>query len=211
VPEHCTCGAQLPPDARFCHKCGKPQREEPVIDQNELQLEPEAAPPVLPVAIAEPEPTRIGLGNPVAVRTGLLAGVIGLLALMLLGQIPGLQVLSLVMPVASGFLAVLLYRRRTHQALSIAGGAQLGWIAGMVGFIITILFVTMFVVMLTEPDVAQQMRMQAERSRPEVLEMIKLMQTPTGIAQTLLESLVLFALLPTLGGAVGAKLLGRPE
>ncbi len=166
---------------------------------------------MLPVAIAEPEPTRIGLGNPVAVRTGLLAGVIGLLALMLLGQIPGLQVLSLVMPVASGFLAVLLYRRRTHQALSIAGGAQLGWIAGMVGFIITILFVTMFVVMLTEPDVAQQMRMQAERSRPEVLEMIKLMQTPTGIAQTLLESLVLFALLPTLGGAVGAKLLGRPE
>ena len=25
VPEYCTCGAQLPPDARFCHKCGKPQ------------------------------------------------------------------------------------------------------------------------------------------------------------------------------------------
>ena len=27
MPESCSCGAQLPPDALFCHKCGKPQRE----------------------------------------------------------------------------------------------------------------------------------------------------------------------------------------
>ena len=27
MPETCTCGAQLPPDSLFCHKCGKPQRE----------------------------------------------------------------------------------------------------------------------------------------------------------------------------------------
>ncbi len=27
MPDFCTCGAQLPPDALFCHKCGKPQRE----------------------------------------------------------------------------------------------------------------------------------------------------------------------------------------
>ena len=29
VLEFCTCGAQLPPDARFCHKCGKPQYDYP--------------------------------------------------------------------------------------------------------------------------------------------------------------------------------------
>ena len=27
MPEFCSCGAQLPPDALFCHKCGKPQRD----------------------------------------------------------------------------------------------------------------------------------------------------------------------------------------
>ena len=41
VPEFCTCGAQLPPDARFCHKCGKPQYDYPVVEE----AEPEPAPP----------------------------------------------------------------------------------------------------------------------------------------------------------------------
>ena len=27
MPEFCSCGSELPPDALFCHKCGKPQRE----------------------------------------------------------------------------------------------------------------------------------------------------------------------------------------
>ena len=27
MADFCTCGAELPPDALFCHKCGKPQRE----------------------------------------------------------------------------------------------------------------------------------------------------------------------------------------
>ena len=29
MPDRCTCGAVLPEDALFCHKCGKPQRERP--------------------------------------------------------------------------------------------------------------------------------------------------------------------------------------
>src|SRR6202034_1529404 len=44
VPEFCTCGAQLPPDARFCHKCGKPQYDYPGLD------EPEPATPPVEVA-----------------------------------------------------------------------------------------------------------------------------------------------------------------
>ena len=36
MPEFCTCGAELPPDARFCHRCGKPQREETALETVDL-------------------------------------------------------------------------------------------------------------------------------------------------------------------------------
>src|SRR5258708_21315931 len=46
MPDFCSCGAQLPEDARFCHKCGKPQREEIVVEP----------PPAPPAAAAPPAP-----------------------------------------------------------------------------------------------------------------------------------------------------------
>ena len=71
MPEFCSCGAQLPPDARFCHKCGKPQRAEILVEE-----EPE------PTAIQEarlpppsaPTPAALNFRNPVAVRVGLEVG-----------------------------------------------------------------------------------------------------------------------------------------
>jgi len=45
MSEFCSCGAQLPPDALFCHKCGKPQREL-VAPEPEVQAErPRFLPP----------------------------------------------------------------------------------------------------------------------------------------------------------------------
>src|SRR5438093_11633008 len=53
VPEFCTCGAELPEDARFCHRCGKPQREEIVVEQ------PLPPPPPIPAI-----PTQVWTGVP---------------------------------------------------------------------------------------------------------------------------------------------------
>src|SRR5579872_904608 len=82
VPDVCTCGATLPPDARFCHKCGKPQREEDV--QVEEQPIIVAAPP--PPVAAEPPP--ISFRNRLALRVGLMTGALGLCLFVLLGQLP---------------------------------------------------------------------------------------------------------------------------
>jgi len=204
VPDVCTCGAKLPPDARFCHKCGKPQRDEPVFVE---EVEEPAPPPL--IAVPAPAPARIGFHNLLAVRVALLAGALGLCLFVLLGQLPGLQVIAILSPIASGVFAVHLYKRKTGQRLSMASGAHLGWISGIFGFLITTLLFTAFAVMLTNPEVAEAVRQQAGATRPEVMTALKEIQTAAGITKALLESFVFLTLLPTFGGSLGARLLDR--
>src|SRR2546427_7172180 len=111
VPERCTCGAQPPADARFCHKCGRPLREEPTLEQHE-----EA--PLLPAALPPPVPPPIGFHNGPAVRIALMAGSLAFLLSILSGQLALPQTFALLWLIAAGFLAVFLYRRRTGQRLS---------------------------------------------------------------------------------------------
>src|ERR1700722_12999897 len=66
VPEFCTCGAELPPDARFCHKCGKPQYDYPGL----VEETPEPLAPTIVIAPARPES---GFQNRLAVGLGFLA------------------------------------------------------------------------------------------------------------------------------------------
>ncbi len=205
MPDVCTCGAKLPPDARFCHKCGKPQRDEPVF----VEEVEEPTPPPLTAIPAAPPPARIGFHNLLAVRVALMAGALGLCLFVLLGQLPGLQVIAILSPIASGVFAVHLYKRKTGQRLSMASGAHLGWISGIFGFLITTLLFTAFAVMLTNPEIADAVRQQAGATRPEVMQALKEIQTAAGITKALLESFVFLTLLPTFGGSLGARLLDR--
>src|SRR5665213_4268712 len=86
VPERCTCGAVLPEDARFCHKCGKPQRDEPLIAE-EVEETP-AAPPVVVAAppVATFESAAISFHNAPAVRIALIAGLAAFFCSVLAGQ-----------------------------------------------------------------------------------------------------------------------------
>jgi len=171
------------------------------------EVEPPLPPPV--TEPAPPPPARIGFHNLLAVRVALLAGALGLCLFVLLGQLPGLQVVAILSPVASGVFAVHLYKRKTGQRLSMASGAHLGWISGIFGFLITTLLFTAFAVMLTNPELANAVRQQAGTTRPEVIEALKEIQTTAGITKALLESFVFLTLLPTFGGSLGAKLLDR--
>ena len=201
MPEYCTCGAQLPPDARFCHKCGKPQREEDlVVEQQPIIVAP---PPPSPPA----EPPPISFRNATAVRVALASGI----PMFLISAIAG--PLALAVPVAGGFFAVYLYRRRTGERMTVLAGARLGWISGIIVFAIVTVVLTLVMFMLSQPDFVQSMRDQMAKmssvSQEELTKRIDLLRTPSGLALGLLETFLSYTLLTALGGAVGAKLLNR--
>jgi len=212
VAERCTCGAVLPPDALFCHKCGKPQREDLLSVEAVATADTTAAPIPAPPALPAPEPRPIGFHNGPAVRIALLAGVLSILVSALSGQLPLPRAFALVWLVATGFLAVFLYRRRTGQRLSALSGAHLGWICGIFGFVIATIMLTTFSVALSEPSFVTAMQAQLkDHGMPEsdVNQFIEMLRTPVGIASALLTSFLLFTLLPAFGGLIGAKLLDR--
>jgi hypothetical protein len=205
VPEYCTCGAKLPEDARFCHKCGRPTREEPVL----VEEAPLAA-VILPAPPA-PQFPPIGFRNAPAVRAALLSGVLGFLLLIVSSrlQVPAAFALGLV---AAGFMAVYLYQRRTGQKLSVAHGAHLGWISGIFGFTITAVLLAGVLAALSDPALLQTMRDQyksSAASQVDIDQVIQELRSPSGLLAAVALMFLMFTVLPACGGALGAKLLDR--
>jgi len=203
MPEFCTCGAQLPPDALFCHKCGKPQRDV-------IAAEPEPEPveiviPPIPATVPSPQQN---FHNWIALRTAFVFAPIALA----LSWIPAA---NFVIWVAAGFLAVIFYRRRTGVLLNVRGGVRLGWITGLIMFAITTVLFTMAVVPLAaNGGIAKFFREQLKNpADPNVQEALRLLEGGAGVATLLLVVLFMFFLLITLlsmaGGALGAKFVGR--
>lgn len=204
MPDYCTCGAELPPDARFCHKCGRPQRDEPVV------VEEAPAAPILPPP-PPAAPMAIRFNNPLVFRIGIFSALLALLATLLLAPAFPLWL------ALAGFLGVYLYHRRSGEPLSTRNGAKIGWITGVLSFLVFSLPATFaYVEEITGPDYVAHMRQQLSAwAFPAAAQnqMISLVQTPAGIATqvvTLLAMLfLLLTLFPLLGGVVAAKVLGR--
>lgn len=199
MPEFCTCGARLPEDARFCHKCGRPTRDEPVFI--------EEAPPV-PAAPPPPQFPPIGFHNGPAVRAALLSGVLAFLLLLVSSslRVPAAFALGLV---GAGFLAVYLYQRRTGQRLSMVHGAHLGWISGVFGFAITAVLLSAVLAELSNPAFLEAMREQLKTAPADFDQVMEMMRSPSGMLLAAALMFLMFTVLPACGGALGAKFLGR--
>lgn len=213
---NCTCGAKLPADALFCHRCGKPQRDD--IPEPEPQPEPfsreEPEPePAEPAPAAATVPlTEINFRNGAAVRVGFLAAAI----VQLLTTLSAAVGASLFLPIilfAGGFYSVLLYRRRTGAGLTVVNGVRIGWMTGVFSFVIMTVFFTLGIAMLAGSD--QLMKAYQDSASnlglpPDAAKQIeKLMQDPAAFGLSILFGLALQFLLLTvicsLGGLVGAK------
>jgi hypothetical protein len=217
VEERCTCGAVLPPDARFCHRCGRPlPGTEPVPEPEEQGAGEPAADPI-PVLILTGKPAPqpdINFRNGAAVRVGFLAAALAQMVVTLTSA-AGAGILLPVVLLAGGAYAVVLYRRRTGVGLSVIAGARIGWITGVFSFLITTVLFTLAMAMLAASDQLLKAWRESATSfglPAEAADQIqKLMDNPPVFIMTILVGLffqfLLLTLLCSLGGALGARLM----
>ena len=204
----CTCGARLPDDARFCHKCGRPLRDEYVAAE-------EPAPPIplaVPVPSAAPARPPIGFRNSTAVRIALIAA--GAICVLISVPLPSVvaTIWQIVLLLAGGFVSVYIYVRRTGEPVSIGGGARLGWLTGIFCFVfITLLFtLVVFIFSTAEGRDAMSQALKLNPGSEDVIRQFEeMIRTPAGVFGPLLGFFVLLTSLPTIGGALGAKVLER--
>jgi len=206
VPQFCTCGAQLVEDARFCHKCAKPTRDEFVFVEDQPPAPVIAPPPPVPV-----EPPPIGLKNGLAIRIALSSCALCFLLAMVSGQLGMPPVLLMMWFVAAGFFAVFLYRMRTRRNMSAMSGAALGWIAGLFLFVFML---AIFAAQLSGPtawnDFREALKSQ-HRTDAEINQVMDLMRSPAGMGVGVVLSFLVVTSLPAFGGAICAKLFPRRD
>jgi len=222
MPEFCSCGAQLPPDALFCHKCGKPQRElvHPDIQPNTY---PSATPAAVLVeslpAQPKPQPLPLNFHNPIAVRIALVAAVCATMLSALLSSISSGPTLSWL---AAGFFAVYLYCRKTGFRLNVLAGVKIGWITGLILYAFTaVVFAAQQLpdALAGHPGktLVEQMQEQVKNSSfqdPEMMQRFTHLIQTQPAAVLLLLLVIMFVVVTCLsmaGGALGAKLVGSPR
>lgn len=209
MESRCTCGALTIEGALFCHKCGRP-----LFDGPASEPEPVSAPE--PAVAIEAPPTEISFRNAVAVRVGFLVAGVGIFVTnltALLGSVP-LQFLAFIaLSMASGYLAVWLYRRRTGQDLTVKSGARLGWITGVLSFLIVVVILTLTIALVGFDQLEAAFRDPAVTGNLAPGELEKLLNNPaalgTALAFTLAVIFGAYTVAASVGGAVGAKLLHK--
>ena len=211
VPEFCNCGAQLPSDARFCHKCGKPLFEEMLME------EPAAIAPVAPPPPTVEAVLPIDFHNGKAIRAALFTA--SLIFFFSTVPLPFAAALlwRVVILVAGGFLSVVFYRRWTGQPMTVKSGARIGWITGVFAFVLTLVVLTLAMVAISSNgDLisawTEQMRLNGGND-PGIEQAVEVMKQPTSFALLILLVIaVLFGIttiLPSLGGVLAAKVLKK--
>jgi hypothetical protein len=200
MPEFCTCGAQLPPDALFCHKCGKPQRELVIPETTAPAATDKPPEPAPAVSTPAAQPVPLNFHNRAAVRIALLmAGLATLLSFLLY-----------VNWFLAGFLAVFLYRRRTGQTLNLESGVRMGWITGLMMFAMMVAVLGCFALSVHAIGGISALQQQLKGMvDPKVIESFKMLQNPGELALVLVQFFVFTTLLSMAGGALGVKLTNQ--
>jgi len=156
------------------------------------------APPVQPV----------GFRNAVAMRVGFLTASVAAM----LDALPGLGILFLVWSALAGFFAVMLYQKRTGQALSVRSGAKMGWITSVLNAVILMVFSLLGFAADTADSTAkfrQQLSSMKARDPASYAPLATLLENPYGLATFLVlvftMMFAIFTVAGTAGGALGAK------
>jgi len=234
------CGVAVEDGTAFCHSCGAPQIRVPFpqtdaltetgsAEQNAVDDSRQNNPGIggeetgegaADASIAgagfrrEAEPEVIDWSQ--AVPGAALAGVIVAFSWAL--PFVGFFVWML----ATGVVAVLIYRRRVPRSYPTSGmGARIGALAGLFGFGVFVLLLALQMLVSRESGRFRQLLQQvmeqaaAQNADPRAQEVMQRLTSPEGMALVLTLVLVMslagFLLFSSLGGAAGAYLIRRRE
>ena len=191
----------LPPDARFCHKCGKPQYEEDIERLAALEAESQPA-PAPPVVTAAPGP-RIGIGNLRAVGITMAVAALAFVCMLVASAIaPPIVPIILC---AAGFAAAWFYKG--SSTITAFNGAVLGTMTGMWLFLVFALCAGMASVSLSSPEGQQMIKAFSPKLTPE---MARVIQDPHQlITGLLLPTFFLLVLSSAFGGLLAARFRPR--
>jgi hypothetical protein len=215
----------LPADARFCHRCGRPLFAEapPEVEDSGVFTHPpdlvHSADDLRAIVGPAPDsPGVISFHNMKAVSAAFYTAILiwVLMVIPLGGGAVGLF-LKLFVLLGGGFLAVIFYSRRTGQLLSVAAGARLGWITGVLFYVIWMLFFTVTILVLQDQgglmEAYRKQLQEANAPADSIKQITEIMQSPEAFGAAILLMLaivfVAFTLPMILGGAAAAKALGR--
>lgn len=177
---------------------------------NPNNIEPPRTPS--PAEASKPERSPLTLSNPDVLRScyvgAILAALLGNLA----------YYLFFLWYPAAGFFAVYNYQRRTGIFPRVGEGVRLGLATGGISFLVSLALFTLALLVAGDPAMfGEAIREQIQLvSAPDDVkqQMLNTLKSPAAMSAMLLFSLVMsFAitiLLSTIGGALGAKVLG-PE
>jgi hypothetical protein len=201
VQERCTCGALLPEDARFCHKCGRPLFEEDVA-----RLAAQEAPPLPPpqqVSAPPPRVTSIGFGNLRAVLITMAVAAISLVALCAATVVA--PVLGPLVLCAAGFAATKIYKRRSAEVISTGSGAYLGIMTGLWLFLVVAICAGITSVYVSSPEGRDMMK----AAMPKMPEVAKMLDNPHQFIMSIVEGLIPTFFIATISAAFGGMLAAR--
>jgi hypothetical protein len=204
------CGAAVEDGTAFCPQCNAPQIR---VGPGETDAEVRS----LAESLSHPLPGgRAALEWSQALPAAGFAGVIAALLMFIPLGAFGLGM------TAGGILAVLFYRRRIPAAqITPAMGARLGAVSGALGFAVFAIFTAVAVLVFhsggqLRAELLEAIQQSAARSsEPQAQQVLEYLKSPPGLALMMGLGLALmfliFLILSSLGGALGAVLLRRKD
>lgn len=180
-----------------------PQEVEQLLDKVELSS-----------TVAE-----INFSNGAAVRVALLVAAISMVLFVPLAGFSGMPLLGIILPtLAAGVLSVWFYQRRTGANLTVLAGARMGWITGVFLFALFLILFTISVIPAIESGEMQKIQeaaLQGSFSEADMGRLKEIFENPVMLGLSILLFMGIYFVgattLSSLGGMLGAKLLGRNE
>ncbi len=200
----------------FCPHCSAPQIRVVIAEAAITGVAIADAPLNLPGAMSVPTEPMLAISSPwsLAVRPCAIAALIAAVGMVCKLIVPVIAVIG------AGFLAVSIYRRNNPAALLRAGtGARLGALCGLfcspmtavLGALRVLVFREGSEIRKTMLDIVQQSA--SRYSDPQSQSALDFLRSPAGLVLFMIVLMIfgclMFILMGTVGGALGAAVLGR--